>query len=157
MKSKARKVAVKKVSAPAKKKTKASSKRARAIRLYKPTHVLRPGFYRAVSKTLQSARLKAYRAINSHMVDAYWTVGRQIIEEEQLGKNRADYGTALLYHLSIRLNADFGAGFDERELRRMRQFYRSFPIRGALRPELSSDSLTPHSNGGKLKVCPIAV
>ena len=71
------------------------------------------------------------------MVEAYWNVGRMIVEEEQRGQQRAEYGAALLKNLSIRLTAEFGAGFDERELRRMRQFYSSFPIRGALRPELA--------------------
>ena len=56
-------------------------------------------------------------------------------------KERAEYGAALLKNLSIRLSGEFGAGFDERELRRMRQFYLSSPIRGALRPELP----WPHS------------
>ena len=51
-------------------------------------------------------------------------------------KERAEYGAALLKNPSIRLTGEFGSGFDERELRRMRQFYLSSPIRGALRPEL---------------------
>jgi len=71
------------------------------------------------------------------MVEAYWNIGWKIVEEEQRGQERAEYGAALLRNLSIRLTAEFGAGFDERELRRMRQFYSSFPIRGALRPELA--------------------
>ena len=50
---------------------------------------------------------------------------------------RAEYGSALLKNLSIRLAAELGTGFDEHELRRMRQFYVSFPIRDALRPELA--------------------
>ena len=60
-----------------------------------------------------------------------------IVEEEQQGKERAEYGAALLRNLSVRLTEEFGAGFDDRELRRMRQFYLSSPIRGALRPELT--------------------
>ncbi|HEX5057609.1 MAG TPA: PDDEXK nuclease domain-containing protein [Gammaproteobacteria bacterium] len=96
-----------------------------------------PVFYQAVAALLRAARTNAYRAVNFTMVEAYWNVGRMIIEEEQQGEKRAEYGTALIKNLSGRLTQEFGAGFDERELRRMRQFYTSFPIRGALRPELA--------------------
>ena len=98
---------------------------------------LRSDFYQSVAEILRAARANAYRAVNFVMVEAYWDVGRMIVEEEQQGKERAEYGAALLKNLSIRLTGEFGAGFDERELRRMRQFYQSSPIRGALRPELT--------------------
>ncbi len=107
---------------------------------YQVREVLRPEFYSYISETLRAARSKAYKAIDSYMVDAYWNVGRRIVEEEQHGKERADYGASLLYHLSIRLKGDFGPGYGERELRRMRQFFRCFPIRGAVRPEFVNDS-----------------
>lgn len=94
-------------------------------------------FYQSIAEVLRAARASAYRAVNFTMVEAYWNVGRMIVEEEQQGKERAEYGAALLKNLSIRLTGEFGAGFDERELRRMRQFYLSSPIRGALRPELA--------------------
>ena len=97
----------------------------------------RPDFYQSIAEVLRAARANAYRAINFAMAEAYWNVGRMIVEEEQQGKERAEYGAALLKNLSIRLTGEFGAGFDERELRRMRQFYLSSPIRGALRPELA--------------------
>lgn len=71
------------------------------------------------------------------MVEAYWHIGKRIFEEEQHGQGRAKYGTFLLKELSKELNNEFGKGFDERELRRMRQFYQFFPIRDALRPELT--------------------
>lgn len=103
--------------------------------LYKVEPILRPEFYDSITTLLTTARNKAYRAIDSCMVGAYWDIGRRILEEEQQGKERADYGTSLLHHLSVRLTDDFGAGYDERELRRMRQFYRCFPIRGTLCPE----------------------
>jgi predicted nuclease of restriction endonuclease-like (RecB) superfamily len=97
----------------------------------------RSDFYQSVADILRAARANAYHAVNFTMVEAYWNVGRMIVEEEQQGKERAEYGAALLKNLSIRLTGEFGAGFDERELRRMRQFYLSSPIRGALRPELT--------------------
>lgn len=94
------------------------------------------GFYRQIASILDAARERAYAAVNFAMVEAYWEIGRSIVEE-QGGKERAEYGEALLQGLAERLTADFGKGFDARELRKMRQFYLSFPIRDALRPELS--------------------
>lgn len=94
-------------------------------------------FYESVKAVLDKAKQDVYRAINFSMVDAYWHIGCIIVEEEQQGNNRADYGIGLLKDLSRRLTNDFGKGLDERELRRIRQFYLAFPIRDALRPELS--------------------
>jgi hypothetical protein len=70
------------------------------------------------------------------MVEAYWDIGRQIIEAQN-NNTRAEYGTQLLKYLSGRLTEEFGKGFDESSLRRMRQFYQTFPIRATLRHELS--------------------
>lgn len=93
-------------------------------------------FYRQVSSILSAARKKAYAAVNFAMVEAYWEIGRSIVEEQD-GKERAEYGEALLQGLAARLTEDFGKGFDTRNLRFMRQFYLAFPIRNALRTELS--------------------
>lgn len=70
------------------------------------------------------------------MVQAYWEIGRSIVEE-QGGEERAEYGNALIINLSEKLTADYGKGFDERNLRFMRRFYTTFPIRNALRSELA--------------------
>ena len=93
-------------------------------------------FYERVSSILAAARNKAYAAVNFAMVQAYWEVGRTIIDE-QGGKDRADYGNRLIEELSKRLTANFGRGFTAANLRNMRQFYLVFPIRDALRSELS--------------------
>ena len=93
-------------------------------------------FCQTVADLLRNARSNSYRAVNFIMVEAYWNVGRMIVEEEQQGKERAEYGAYLIRNLSIKLSDEFVKGFDERELRRMRQFYVAYPIRGALRPEL---------------------
>ena len=71
------------------------------------------------------------------MVFAYWEIGKRIVEEEQKGEERATYGKNLLENLAEGLSEDFGKSFDARELRRIRQFYLSFPIRDTVRPELS--------------------
>lgn len=75
------------------------------------------------------------QSVNWVMVIAYWEIGKRIVEEEQQGKKRAEYGKYLLKDLSIKLTQEFGKGFNERELRRMRQFYNQFPIRDSVRPE----------------------
>ena len=92
--------------------------------------------YKSVADVLAKARNSAYRAVNFVMVQAYWEIGRLITEDELHGQ-RADYGKEVLKHLSARLTQEFGKGFDERELRKMCQFYRLFQIRDTLRPELS--------------------
>ncbi|MDP8203692.1 MAG: DUF1016 N-terminal domain-containing protein [Candidatus Tenebribacter mawsonii] len=94
-------------------------------------------FISDIKEILFSARKMAYSAVNSAMVNAYWLIGKRIIEEEQNGKERAKYGKKILKKLSKELNSEFGKGFDERELRRIRQFYLTFPKRDTLRPELS--------------------
>ena len=98
--------------------------------------VMPEDFYEHVSGVLDDARRRAYTAVNFAMVEAYWEIGRSIVEQ-QGGAERAEYGEALLRELSRWLTEDFGKGFDERNLRFMRQFYLAFPIRNALRTELS--------------------
>jgi len=93
--------------------------------------------YANVSEILANARKRAYTAVNFAMVESYWLIGQQIVEHEQHGEARADYGKGLLKELAARLTTDFGKGFDERELRKMRQFYQTFPKRDTLRPELT--------------------
>ena len=71
-------------------------------------HPVRGEFYDSIAEVLRTARSKAYRAVNFVMVEAYWNIGRMIVEEEQQGRERAGYGEALVRGLSKRLNEDFG-------------------------------------------------
>jgi predicted nuclease of restriction endonuclease-like (RecB) superfamily len=71
------------------------------------------------------------------MVTAYWHIGREIVEGEQKGRSKAEYGQKLIENLAVRLSDDIGKGFDERNLFYMRQFYITFPKLNALRSELS--------------------
>ncbi len=86
---------------------------------------------------IASARGAAARSVDCIQVETCWQVGRHIVEFEQAGNARASYGTRLLSRLADKLSAEFGKGFDERNLRHMRAFYAGFPIRNALRSELS--------------------
>ncbi|MCX8472601.1 MAG: PDDEXK nuclease domain-containing protein [Sediminibacterium sp.] len=91
----------------------------------------------SVRAVLIQARNNTYSFVNSQMVFAYWQIGKIIVDEEQEGEKRAEYGKFLLKELAQKLSNEFGKGFDERELRRIRQFYQCFPIRDTVRPELS--------------------
>ena len=93
--------------------------------------------YKSIKTVLEEARSSAYTAVNFTMVQAYWHTGRIIVEQEQKGKERAEYGKGLLKELSKRLIRDYGRGFDESNLRNMRMFYLTFPKCDALRHELS--------------------
>lgn len=97
--------------------------------------------YSRVREILEAARSSAYRAVNFAMVQAYWHIGREIVEEEQKGKSKAGYGEYLLKGLSIRLTKDFGKGFTETNLRYMRLFYLSFEIMNAERSQSLPDKI----------------
>jgi len=83
-------------------------------------------FFADIAVILQAGRSAAYRAVNSVMVETYWRIGRRIVEQEQHGKNRADYGEYLIVNLSRYLGETFGKGFSVANLRNFRQFYLTF-------------------------------
>jgi predicted nuclease of restriction endonuclease-like (RecB) superfamily len=99
--------------------------------------------YQRVREILESARTGVTRTVNTTQVIANWLIGREIVEEEQQGAKRAEYGGRLLEELSRKLTRDFGVGYSVQGLRYMRQFYlefpglmRALPIRHTLRGEL---------------------
>ena len=93
-------------------------------------------FYNEIKSILVNARNKVYNTANFAMVQAYWNIGKKIIEE-QGGKDTAEYGQGLLEELSKQMTKDFGKGFTVANLKNMRQFYLIFPNGYALRSELS--------------------
>ena len=95
------------------------------------------GLYADIRNILSVARQRAYSAVNFAMVESYWLIGQTIVEHEQHGEARADYGKGVLKELAAKLSVEFGKGFDESNLRYMRLFYRCFPIRDTLRHELT--------------------
>jgi predicted nuclease of restriction endonuclease-like (RecB) superfamily len=95
------------------------------------------GIYQQIREVFIQARSRALQAVNTEMVACYWEIGRLIIEEEQQGERRAEYGKRLIRDLSKRLTEEFGKGFDRTNLQHMRAFYLGFSNCDALRRELS--------------------
>ena len=93
--------------------------------------------YARLREILDEGRSRVARSVNSEMVRAYWKIGEAIVEQEQRGKERADYGSQLIEGLAARCKADKLKGFGKNNLYYMRQFYQAFPILHALRGELS--------------------
>ena len=90
-----------------------------------------------VKNIIANAKEKAIRAVDHERVLMYWHIGKVIFEEEQQGKDRADYGAYLIKYLSEQLPPEFGSGFSRRQLEMFRQFYRMFPIANALRSQFT--------------------
>ncbi len=99
--------------------------------------------YSEIKTLIENARTMAYKAVNFAMVQTYWNIGRLIVEHEQKGEAKAEYGKALLKELSKRLTRDFGKGFTVTNLRYMRQFYIIFPIHHAVRDKSDINALNP--------------
>lgn len=93
--------------------------------------------FQSIKEIINQSREKVFRIANSTLLLTYWQIGQLIIEDEQKGKERAEYGKYTLKNLSKKLTLEFGKGFDESNLRNMRSFYNIFPIRDAVRHELS--------------------
>ena len=85
-----------------------------------------------IVRILVEARTKVVREINKAQVLAYWEIGEEIVEFEQKGKAKAEYGEELIVKLAKDMTEKFGRGFSERNLRNMRAFYLNFPIRQTL-------------------------
>ncbi len=104
---------------------------------------IKKSIYREVKNIIEQARSQSLRAVNFAMVQAYWNIGQVIVEEEQKGRLRAEYGKHLLKELSVRMTEDFGKGYDPSNLRYMRLFYLSFPICDAVRHKSQESSTEP--------------
>ena len=82
----------------------------------------------SVGKLLEYARKSVATAVNNTLVQTYWQIGRYIVEYEQNGKERAEYGSGLMSRLSKDLTQRYGKGFSERNIEQMRKFYISYPV-----------------------------
>ncbi|WP_396170112.1 YhcG family protein [Flavobacterium sp.] len=90
-----------------------------------------------IKSLIAQAKEGAIRSVDHHRTVMYWHIGERIFNEEQQGKDRADYGNYLIKYLSEQLQPEYGSGFSYRQLHRYRQFYRMFPIVSTLRTQLS--------------------
>lgn len=101
------------------------------------THIKTNSLLDDARRIIESSRANAVRSVDFCRVMMYWNLGRRIFEEEQQGKERADYGAYLVQDLAKTLEAEYGSGFGKRQLEQSRQFYRSYPIANALRSQLN--------------------
>jgi predicted nuclease of restriction endonuclease-like (RecB) superfamily len=99
--------------------------------------------FKRVAEIIESARGRVARSVNSAMVQAYWLIGREIVEIEQQGKKRAGYGYRIIQGLAAKLTAEFGSGYSIRSLRRIRQFYLTYPGGSAVPTALGGPEKRP--------------
>ena len=90
------------------------------------------GLFRRVAQIIDAARAQVARSVNTAMVHAYWLIGREIVEVEQKGEKRADYGKQIVRTLASRLTKQYGRGFSYPSVKRMKQFYLTFPSGSAI-------------------------
>ncbi len=83
-------------------------------------------FYQSIKDAIKKSRQRIYSSVRSESLHAFWLIGNMIVEKQK-GETRAEYGDGLIKELSIQMTKDFGPGFSERNLRRMRQFYLTYP------------------------------
>lgn len=93
--------------------------------------------YESIRQLITESRSRIFKTVNYEIIQTYWEIGRLIVEDEQNGTIRASYGKQILKGLAMGLTLEFGKGFDESNLKNMRIFFRSFPIRDSVRHELS--------------------
>ncbi len=89
-----------------------------------------------IKAIILNAKEKAIRSVDHERTMMYWQIGQRIFEEEQQGKDRADYGNYLTKFVAEQLEPEYGSGFSKRQIELFRQFYRTFPIANALRSQL---------------------
>lgn len=88
-------------------------------------------------KIIDTARANAVRSVDFNRVMMYWNLGKRILEEEQQGKERAEYGAYIIKGLAARLEIEYGSGFGVRQLDQSRKFYRLYPIAHTLCAQLN--------------------
>ena len=103
----------------------------------KNNQIIPGSFVQDIKTIIGQARTQAVRSVEFYRVQMYWKMGERIFNEEQLGKERADYGAYLIRNLAKELEPEFGSGFSYRQLNWSRQFYREFPIVSAVRTQLN--------------------
>lgn len=90
-----------------------------------------------IRSIIESARNNAVRSVDFCRVQMYWQIGRRIVEEEQGGETRAEYGKNIIKNLSAELTPEYGSGFGIRQLNYSRKFYLEYPIVHAVRAQFN--------------------
>ena len=98
---------------------------------------LSASFVQDIKTIIGQARTQAVRSVEFHRVEMYWRMGERIFNEEQQGKERAEYGSYLIRNLALLLEPEYGSDFSYRQLNWCRQFYRLYPIVNALRSQFN--------------------
>ena len=115
------------------------------------------GLIGGIAELLDAARRNAARAVNALMTATYWEIGRRIVEFEQRGKKRAEYGEELLQRLAQDLTGRFGRGFSYPNVNKFRQFYLAFPSPRILStPSIESQSNKNQTSSGELALRDVA-
>ena len=94
-------------------------------------------FFLEIRRIIEEARNNAVRSVDYCRVQMYWNIGRRIVEEEQQGKDRAEYGAYIIKNLANNLEPEYGSGFSKRQLELSRQFYRTYPIANTVYSQLN--------------------
>jgi predicted nuclease of restriction endonuclease-like (RecB) superfamily len=102
-----------------------------------PDQPISEQFVAEIRQIIRQAQQNAVRSVDFCRVQMYWNLGKRILEEEQQGKARAEYGSYLIKNLAQRIEPEYGSGFGERQLKFCRQFYREYPIVNTLRSQLN--------------------
>ena len=89
------------------------------------SNIMSSGILNDARRIIETARTNAIRSVDFSRVQMYWNLGRRIFEEEQQGKDRADYGAYIVKSLAKELEREYGSGFGIRQLEQSRQFYRT--------------------------------
>jgi predicted nuclease of restriction endonuclease-like (RecB) superfamily len=97
-----------------------------------------------ISELLIEARKRVIQTVNHTMVVTYYEIGRMIVEEEQNGKERADYGKQLILELSLNLTSEFGKGFSVTNIQQMRQFYIVYSKQQTVSAKSTNQKLLPY-------------
>lgn len=98
--------------------------------------LIHPSVITDIKSIIAESKEKAIRAVDHQRTLMYWHIGKRIFEEEQRGKDRADYGKYLTKYIAQELEPEYGSGYSRRQIELFRQFYRTFPIANALRSQL---------------------
>jgi len=99
--------------------------------------IINPEIINDLVAIIETAKSTAIRSVDFHRVQMYWNIGKRVFEEEQEGKERAEYAKYLTKYIAQQLKPIYGSSYSRRQIELFRQFYRTFPIANAVRSQLN--------------------